>query len=228
MVFKMRSDLLQRKICRTVHKNNRMRISHGNTGHPVLFVIHYDLFVNGLLVFGNNRNLCRRQDRLSHIHTDRFCDAVFHCQVHIFHFSAADNRKLRLICQPLVMHVLRNAADAVSTHLCPRAIRVIHLHLKIRFVRRIDKNHAVAADTKMTVTGKADKFRLLFLRYFFCKSVDINVIIAAALHFCKSDFHKVSFSFWTDIIRPARAYTGITKHPGVSQCVPKQKLSYFI
>ena len=33
----MRSDLLQRKICRTVHKNNRMRISHGNTGHPVLF-----------------------------------------------------------------------------------------------------------------------------------------------------------------------------------------------
>lgn len=31
-------------------QNNRMRISHGNTGHPVLFVIHYDLFVNGLLV----------------------------------------------------------------------------------------------------------------------------------------------------------------------------------
>ena len=90
------------------------------------------------------------------------------------------------------MGIFCYAADAVSAHFRPCSVCVIHLHLKICFVRRIDKNNAIAADPEMTVAGKADKFRLLFLRYMLRKSIDINVIIPTALHFCKSDLHKSS------------------------------------
>ena len=191
-MLKMRSDLLQWQICRAVHKNNGMGISHRHAGHAVCLILHSDLFIDGLSVFRNNRNLCRRQDRLAHIHTDRFCHAVFHRQIHIFHFSAADNGKPCPIGQSFVMGIFCHAADAVSAHFRPCAVCVIHLHLKICFVRRIDKNNAIAADPEMTVAGKADKFRLLFLRYMLRKSIDINVIIPTALHFCKSDLHKSS------------------------------------
>ena len=50
VMLKMRSDLLQRKICRAVHENNGMGISHRNAGHAVCLVLHSDLFIDGLPV----------------------------------------------------------------------------------------------------------------------------------------------------------------------------------
>ena len=41
---------------------------------------------------------------------------------------------------------------AVAAHLRTAAVRIVHFHLKIRFFRRIDKDHTVAADSEMSVT----------------------------------------------------------------------------
>ncbi len=114
--------------------------------------------------------------------------AVFlHGQIQIFHFSRADHADLPSVCQPLVIDELPHAADAVSAHLRPGAVRIVHLHLEIRLRSRIDENQPVAPDAEMPVAEPPRQLRLLQGRNLLLKSVYIYVVIPAALHL--REFH---------------------------------------
>ena len=157
MVFKQGSDLLQLHVRHAVREDDSMGISHGNTGHPVLPILDIDRLVNDILSVRQHRNPGWLQNRASHIDADSCHNApvrwVFflHGQLQIFYTARADDTDSVGIGQPLIIHKFGDAADAVSAHLRPRAVRIVHLHLEICFLRRVDKDHTVPANAEVSV-----------------------------------------------------------------------------
>ena len=88
-----------------------------------------------------------------------------------------------------VIDKFSHTADAVAAHLPAGAVRIPHLHLKIRDFGRIDEDHAVAADSEVPVTELFDDLRLLFRIELIFKSADIHVVIAASFHLGKTNIH---------------------------------------
>ena len=157
MVLKQGSDLLQLHVRHAVRKDDSMGIPHGNTGHPVLLILDIDRLVNDILSVRQHRNPGWLQNRASHIDADSCRNTSvrrtfsLHGQLQIFYTARADDTDSVGIGQPLIIHKFGDAADAVSAHLRPRTVRVIHLHLKIGFLRRVDKDHTVPANAEMSV-----------------------------------------------------------------------------
>ena len=60
--------------------------------------------------------------------------------------------------------LISNASDAIAAHHPAASVRIVHLHFKVRFFRRIDENHAVPADPEMAVAHPSGKLRLFFIR----------------------------------------------------------------
>ena len=165
MMLKLRADLLNVKILYPFHKYDGMGIAHGYTCHVVFRVvyhdgsIHYRRSVCRLLCgFHCYRHLCRSKDGISHVHLyQRHLSSVrgglsLHGEFQIFYFSGADDGNVLLVRQSLVVDIFCHATDAVAAHLRTAAVRIVHFHLKIRFFRRIDKDHTVAADSEMSIT----------------------------------------------------------------------------
>ncbi len=86
-----------------------------------------------------------------------------------------------------VVHILSHTADGIAAHSSLRAVRVEHPHSHIRLRRRADKNQPVSPDAEMPV---ADQYRRpLRPVHLLLKTVDIHIVIADAMHFCK--FHPI-------------------------------------
>ena len=165
MVLELRSDLLNVEILHPVHKYNGMGIAHGDTGHTVFLAVHRDRRIHysrshrGLpSSFRYHRYLHRCQDRLSHVHLYQcYTPSVrggpaLHGKFQVFYFSGADDGDVFPVRQSLIIDVFCHAADTVATHLRAAAVRIVHLHLEIRFLCRIDEDHTVSADAEMPVT----------------------------------------------------------------------------
>ena len=165
MVLELRSDLLNVEILYPVHKYNGMGIAHGDTGHTVFLAVHRDRRIHyssshrGLpSSFYYHRYLHRCQDRLSHVHLyHSYMPSVrggpaLHGKFQVFYFSGADDGDVFPVRQSLIIDVFCHAADTVATHLRAAAVRIVHLHLEIRFLGRIDEDHAITADAEMPVT----------------------------------------------------------------------------
>ena len=190
MIFKFRTNLRKRQARHILRQHHRMRISHGYTAHFPLSVRHKHGPVQHLLFIGKHGDFRCLQDRTAHVYAHPLHTSVCHVQLQLLHAARAHHGDLRLIRQVFVVDELRHATDSVSAHLRTASVRIVHLHFKIRLLRRIDENHAVPADPEMAVAHFPDKIRLSFLRNLLCGPVNIDVIIAAAVHFGKFYFHS--------------------------------------
>ena len=144
MILKLRTDCLQREIFYiAVHKYDRMRIAHGHAGHTVFFPVHKDRHIHRPVTFCFHRHFRRLQFRFSHINLNQFHLTVFHRQVKIFDAAQCFHGNVRLIRQAIIIDIFCHTADAVAAHLSAGAVRIVHLHLKIRLVRRIDHDQPI-------------------------------------------------------------------------------------
>ena len=90
----------------------------------------------------------------------------------------------------VVVQVFAHAADAVAAHFTLRTVGVKNAHLRIRLVRRGDQNDAVAADAEMRLAQPDRKFLGIGDRL--VKTVEIDVVVAAAVHLGEGQLHAVS------------------------------------
>ena len=192
MMLEFRSDLLHLQMFDIIHKYDCMRISHRNTSHLVFCFIHKDRNSNRFRLICDDRNLRRCQDRTSHVHSYQNHFSILYSQIQIFNPAQCLHRNMCLIGKPIIIDIFCHTTNSVSTHLSPGTVCIIHLHLKICFLGRIDQNQSIRTDSKIPVAHFYSHFRRIFNPFF--KTIHIDIIIAQPLHFCK--FHPaLSFLF---------------------------------
>ena len=120
----------------------------------------------------------------------------------IFLASGSPRRRQLLADHAVVIQILADAADAVAAHLTLRAVGVEDAHLRVRLVRGGNEDDTVAADAEMRF-GKRDG-QLFGVRDLLFEAVDIDVIVAAAVHFCERQLHTVSLLFSAVLFRARR------------------------
>ncbi len=191
----MFDDPAQRLHRRRLHigdERHEVRIAHGN-GRAADFHLfslekHLDFLVPAFRpgpVHGDA--LCIR-DGFSHIHR-RFPDF----SVHDLHPDLLDPGQgfqgdLRFVRQTLVIDIFGDAARPVAAHLPLGRIRVEHAHPEVRHFGRTDADQPVRAHGQVAGTHI---FRdLPGVGEHFFHAVHIYVIIAAAMHFGKSQLHS--------------------------------------
>jgi len=95
----------------------------------------------------------------------------------------------------MVIDVFRNAADAVAAHRAAAAVGIVHVHREISLLGRLDQNQPVGSDSEMAVADFSGDPGRVF--YFFLRAVDIDIVIADAVHFSK--VHALSSVILTSI-----------------------------
>ena len=132
MALKIGTDLLNLQICHILHKNNRMGISHGNTGHMICLPLHLNRLINRLFLITYHRNSLRNELRSSHINPYSVHFPFTHVQCQVFDLTKAFHCKFSLVSQSLIVNIFAYTTDAVSTHFRAGSVCIPHLHLKIR------------------------------------------------------------------------------------------------
>ena len=180
MELEFRSNRLQIQGINLIHKQNGVRISHGNSGKFVFRSIYLDLLrkLGSLL-------------RLAHIDGDRRYFAIFNLHIQIFNPGQCLNRNLRLVHDMVVIRIFSHTADAVAAHRAAGTVQIVHIHAAVCHLGWGNQNQSVGTNSKMAVTD--GNRQLLRIVYRFFKTVDIDIIIAKSLHFCK--FHRFCCSF---------------------------------
>src|SRR5262249_14142180 len=82
----------------------------------------------------------------------------------------------------MVVDVLGDAAQPVAAHFRLAAVGVVHPHPRVGLPRRANQDQAVAADAEMPVADRARE-RCRISGEPLGETIDVNVIVAAALHF---------------------------------------------
>ena len=133
-------------------------------------------------------DLLGQKARLAHLHLPPAVPlpaqqlyAVVRVNVQHFFFAA-------VVAQPL-----GHAANAVAAHNPPASVRVEHLHAGIRAGGngRADANHAIRPDGQVPTGQPSCQFWNIIPQA--AALVQINIIVAAAMHFCK--LHKYFLHF---------------------------------
>ena len=91
----------------------------------------------------------------------------------------------------MVIDVFGDAADSVAAHLGLGAVGVEHSHPGVGFFRGAYQNQAVGTYAGVAVTDDGGK--LLGIVNLLGKAVDIDVIVAEAVHFRKAHLCNLSF-----------------------------------
>jgi type IV pilus assembly protein PilB len=94
------------------------------------------------------------------------------------------------LAEPAFPYEARDAAARVAAHFGFAAVGVEHAHARVRLVRLADEHESVRARAEMTVGDLLRKFRRVADRA--VAVVDVDVIVACALHLCKTDHVKSS------------------------------------
>ena len=151
MVFKRGADA--RKIQRhgIVHVSNAVRIAGIHGRDDPCFSEHIDRLLEESLPRCRDRDLLRPKLRTAHAHAHSLDRAVGHIQPERLDAGACLDRELGLIRQTAVIDILAHAADGVAAHLGTRTVGIVHLHAKIRALRRADQHEPVAADAEMAI-----------------------------------------------------------------------------
>ena len=206
VMLKFRADLLNVQILHIVQKDNRMRISHGHRRIEEFLSGHRNRLADHSGCVGNNRNLFRLQNRTPHIHADRFHLPVFYRQIQRLDSASGADRNPGLVRQSVIIHIFCHTANPVPAHSPAGSIRVVHVHLKIRHIGRLNQNQPIRSDSEMPVTDQDS--RLLRMIHLLCKTVDIDIIIAASVHLCK--FHSET-PFFSSVFPILSSFTLLRK-----------------
>ena len=127
MDLKGRTDLFDLHILDSIHKHHRMGISHGYAGKAVFFSVHRDRLPD-----------LRCLHRAAHIHRNKLHLSVLH-----FHGKMLDPGRclyidLRLIYDSVIVSIFPDTADPISAHCSAGSIQIIHIHLAVGSLRRLD------------------------------------------------------------------------------------------
>ena len=98
--------------------------------------------------------------------------------------------KFRLLHDPVVVEIFPHAADGVAAHIPLAAVRIEHTHLCVRNFAGADEDDAVPADPLVPVRKahrRAGRIGKLFLQ-----AIEIDIIVARTVHFCKLFQHTSS------------------------------------
>ena len=182
-MLKRRPNLLNLQAIHIIDIYDCMRISHGNRCHIPDRPIHLQRIGNRRVLLTYHGDLLRAQNRRTHIYADRNGFAVLSKYIHILDAALCRNTDSVLFRNPRVIHKLGHTAHSVSAHRALRTVRVIHIHLTVRNLRRLDQDQTVRSDSEVAVTDKLRCFRRVLYRLL--KTVHINVIIADTVHFRK-------------------------------------------
>ena len=154
----------------------------------IFCTIHGDGFVDHLLFFCHHRDLPGIKPRFSHIDLyERHFIVLSYGQIQRFDAASRGHCDLQLIHNAVIIGIFCHTADTVAAHSAPGAVSIVHIHLTIRHFRRLDQNQSVRTDTEVTV---ADPYgRAVWILYLFFKAIDIHIVIADTLHFCKLHYY---------------------------------------
>ena len=134
-------------------------------------------------------HLASSQSRCAHIHRDLADLSIGPgFQQQFFNPGISVYEDLGIFDDTAIVNVLGNAADSVTAHLPPAAVCIVHFHAAVarRAVGRLDENETIGTDAEVPVRDFPGKLRGVFDGGF--KSVDIDVIVADAVHLC--EFHS--------------------------------------
>src|SRR5712691_2526190 len=90
----------------------------------------------------------------------------------------------------MIVHVFADTTDTVAAHLATATVGVVHLHAGVGGVGRTDEDEPIATDAGAAV---ADLLRHRGrIRHSSCEGIDVDVIVADAVHFRKRQFHSLN------------------------------------
>ena len=121
--------------------------------------------------------------RRAHVHADTAHRAVLHCQLQHLDTSARFQRDAGFVRQPAVVDVLADAAAGVAAHIALGAVRIEHAHAEVRHIGGADEHQPVRAHAEVPVAdARGERAGVVHM---LLKRVDIDVVVADALHFGK-------------------------------------------
>ena len=174
-----------------VKEDDAVGVAHRDAGHVIDLFVYDERGVDDGTARHVDRDLCRLEDRRAHIDASRLHFAVPDVQLERFYAGKrVDGNGGAPADHAVVIQILADAADAVAAHFTLRAVGVEDAHLRIRPVGRGNEDNAVATDAEMRF-GKRDG-QLFGVRDLLVEAVDIDVIVAAAVHFSERQLHTVS------------------------------------
>ena len=172
-------------------EDDAVRIAHGDTGDVINPFIHHKRRADDRIAFEISRYNARQENGGAHIHADGLHPAVLNVEFEPFDAGKRIDRDRRpSVYHVVVVQVFADAADAVSAHPALRAVRVENPHLRVRPVGWRYQDDTVAADAEMRLAQPDGK--RLRIGYGLVEAVEINIMIAAAVHFGKRQLHAVS------------------------------------
>ena len=134
MFLKIRTNLLNIQSFHILHEHHRMGVSHGYCSHLIDLLLHSQRLTDDLFFSVLHGNVLRMEFRLSHIHFHQSHSAVFHSQIQVLDAAFRIHTDPCLVCEAVIIHIFCHTADAVAAHGALAAVRIVHFHLKIRFL----------------------------------------------------------------------------------------------
>ena len=150
-------ELGERQRRQVVDEDDAVRVAHRHTGHPVGLAGDLERALDHLAV-GSDGDRATLPDRQAHVDRDPHDPPVRHLGVDGLHARVGLDAERRRPQEPPVVDELREATNAVATHLCPAAVGVVddHSAVGVSVARRQDEDEPVRTDPTSTVaeTGR--------------------------------------------------------------------------
>ncbi len=196
-----RPDARQRHVGDVATKQDQVRISHRDAGHPRLesglivpgFVmpagqIFLQRKIDHAFVRGHagkrHRDFAGGENRPAHVdpHASHLAGrSLFEFDVERQHAVAGFDPQRFLAGQAMIKNIFGHAADSVAAHFRFRSVGVEHPHPRIGNFRGADQNQSVAADTEMPIGNLARQSGRV-VGHFLLEAIDIHIVVAQALH----------------------------------------------
>ncbi len=192
IVLKRGADALQIEAVDVVDEKDAMGIAHGDAGNGVLPAAHRQGAADDGVGLAHDGNVARGQDGPAHVDGDGDDDAVFDAEIERLDPAEGLEGDTGLVGQAAVINELAHTAGSVAAHLALAAVGVEHPHTEVRDLGGQDEDESVAADPEPLVADPAGE-RLRILSGL--KAVDVNVIVADAVHLGKRNAQSGHLDF---------------------------------
>ena len=183
-----RAEFRHRGAVHIVHKLDAMRFAHRYASYPVRLPGDGEGNARGRITRESRGNSGGLQYRFSHVDANPRDTASIDLEFHREDATAGFDPESVFWCNTLFIHVFGHAAQAIAAHFCLEPVGVIHPHPGVRALGRADQDQPVAADAQMPVAHSAAQFGRV-CRKSFLEAVYENVVVAGALHLCKTHDH---------------------------------------
>ena len=99
----------------------------------------------------------------------------------------------------MVVDIFRDTSQTITAHFSLATIQIEHLHPSVSDFARANADHAISPNAKLSVGNRNRQIGDVF-GYFLSKAIDINIVIASAVHF--REFHAAHRTDQTTFCEP--------------------------